>query len=143
MSLIHYFCKKNIMKKEQYITTTHTGGSTNHYNNVSFTLHAMEDMSIVWVYRDNVEDLLLEGSDVVNTRTYSKCFYEIGSETNDHSRIVRQVSTNDNVYQFQSKNISNNSRNKIYRILKWFLKMLQLIIKIICFCRSILPDIQG
>ena len=104
------------MKKERIITTTQTAKSNNHHI-VSSTIQVMEDRTIVWVYKDNAKDRLLEGSDVESIPKHIEC----SSVADDISRIIRHVSVKDN--HSQSKKINSNGRNKIYNILKWFLKL--------------------
>ncbi len=109
------------MKKERIITTTQTGKSNNHHF-VSSTIQVMEDRTIVWVYKDKAKGNFLEGSDVENIRIH----IENGSVADDTSRIIRHVSVKNN--HSQSKNISSNGCNKIYSILKWLLKLLEMVV---------------
>lgn len=109
------------MKIERIITTTQTGESNNHHI-VSSTLQVMEDTTIVWAYKDNAKSPLLEGSDVESIRIHIEC----GSVADDNNHIIHHVSVKDN--HSQRKNISSNGRDKSYNILKWLLKLVEMVV---------------
>lgn len=93
---------------------------------ISSTLQVIEDITIVWVYKDNAKDRLLEGSDVKSIPTHIECI----SVADDSSPIVSHVSVKED--QSQSKNISSIRLDKIYNILKCFLKLVvKVVIKLL------------
>lgn len=118
------------MKKERIVIATQTGKSNNHHF-VFSTIHVIEYRTIVWIYQDSVKDSLLEGGDGECIRIHIKC----GSVADNNSRIIRHVSLNDN--HSQSKNNSSNGRDRSYNILKWLLKLVEMVvIKLLLNCHQ-------